>query len=51
MVETLLINMLSSFNSSKVTLRHFGREKKINDCITVEKQFIKCVWFILKEIE
>jgi hypothetical protein len=50
MVETLLIKMLSGFNSSKVKIRHFGRERKMNDC-TPEKQFIKCVWFILKERE
>ncbi len=50
-VETLLIKMLSSFNRSKVTLRHFGSQRKMNDCIAPEKQFIKCVWFILKERE
>ena len=41
MVETLLIKMLSGFNSSKVKIRHFGRERKMNDCITPATQFIK----------
>jgi hypothetical protein len=50
MVETLLIIMLSGFNSSKVTLRHFGRERKMNDCITPATQFIKmCVVYTKRE--